>query len=141
MNTKGVYALSYIIRVFVDLGGYIARYTRGSSLYTSMRMGRCRTRRIRAIGGAMSARSACLGLSRWRESCLPLLLDMGLSTAILVCLCMSTGYFGPRPSCRLRLLHPLHESHFLHQPLACRRRTAGFDGAMARKCKEGRLLR
>jgi hypothetical protein len=71
---------------FVDLGGYVARYIRGSSLHTSMRMGRCRTRRIRAIAGAMSARSACLGLSRWRESCLLLLLDIGLSIGILACL-------------------------------------------------------
>jgi len=31
----------------------------------------------------MSARSACLGLSRWRESCLPLLLDIRRSRVSL----------------------------------------------------------
>lgn len=82
MNTKGPYALSVLLEIsrFVDSGGYVARYIRGSSLlHTSMRMGRCRIRRIqiRAVRWAVSARFACLGLSRWRESCLPLLLDDG----------------------------------------------------------------
>ena len=69
---------------FVDLGGYVAQFIRGSSLYTSMRMGKCQTCRIRGMGWAVSARSVCLGLSRWRELCLPLLLDMGLIHSDLV---------------------------------------------------------